>query len=146
MYEPLTIPELFANSVVNPQIVVCYLWQQNTYYKEAIKTPCHPLCLEMVQQADLVDAEIRSILAGNAIRLTRLYRIIRAFIALNPTVGKTLTSLVLGDIHQTLLQNEWYELLDRFQMVCSRVQKHFKLSILNTHSSSNSSNQWLTFI
>ena len=134
MNYPLTIPELFAGSEVNPQIVVCYIGQQDSYYNEAIKTTSHPKRLEVIQHADRVDAEVRSVLAGNAVRLTRLYRIIRAFIALNSDVGKALTGLVLGDIHQTLLQNQWYELLPRFELVSSRVQKRFALPILNSHS------------
>lgn len=123
----LTVPQLFANSDVNSQVVVHYLLQKDIYYKEAVKSPSHPMCLEMIQHADRIDAEVRSILAGNAIRLTRLYRIIDQFIALNPPVGRTFTALVLGDINDTLLLNEWYELLPRFEQARDHVYRRYKL-------------------
>ncbi|GAB2554321.1 hypothetical protein [Spirosoma areae] len=127
MTYPLTIPQLFANSQVNPQVVVYYIGQQDGYYKEAIKNPCHPKCLELIQHADRVDAELRWFLAGNGTRLTRIYRAIRHFIGLNPAVGRIFTALVVEDIRNTLLVNEWYELLPRFELARSRIQRRFKL-------------------
>ncbi|GAB4020239.1 hypothetical protein GCM10028808_60720 [Spirosoma migulaei] len=134
MIEPLTIPELFANSSINPQVVVCYLWQQNGYYNEAITGPHHASFLYLIEEADKVDFEVRWFLLGNAIRLTRVYRAIRQFIALHPDIGRLFTMLVLGDIRQTLLQNQWYELLPRYELACHRIQRHFNLPDRPIHS------------
>ncbi|SFF22145.1 hypothetical protein [Spirosoma endophyticum] len=127
MNELKTIPELFAGSEINPQVVMCYIWRQDSYYKQTIQGPHHPQFLYLIQEADKVDYEMRWFLAGNSVYMTKVYKVIQHFVDLNPSVSRGFTGLVLEDIHTTLLLNRWYELLPRFELARNRIRKRFKL-------------------
>jgi len=127
MNEPEFISDLFDDSTINPNCVSDYLEKGQNLYQQGLTLGFTDRFLAMLKIADRVDGEMRQYLLGKSRRMTGLNQIIRHFQGLNPYYAQLLIPLVLECIHQTVLLNEWYELLPRYTKARKRIQQQFTL-------------------
>jgi hypothetical protein len=121
------ISTLFAHSGINPYSVTDYLVASQHLYQQGLTLGFTDPFLFMLKIDDQLDREMRHYLSASSRRMTRVNHLIQHVLRLNAYYGELLIPLVLACIHQTLLLNEWYELLPRFELARSRIQRRFNL-------------------
>lgn len=127
MNQPQTIMELFAESEVNPYEVLHYCITKSWMHDHGVAQGYPAKNLPILKLADRVSVELRDYLAAISYRLTRLYRVIREFLASYPDDALFLIPFTLDHVRDVLISNEWFELMPRYERARTLIRQRFNL-------------------
>ncbi|MBD2702639.1 hypothetical protein IC229_18475 [Spirosoma sp. BT702] len=125
-----TLPRLtqqFEHTTLNTAQITAYLigiprYLEAGVYQGVSEKACHYLAY-----ADGVEFWLRRYLAGKPATLHNVFREIRAFLAHDETAARHMILFVLNAVADTMLQNEWYELMKPYNIARKRIQKTFNI-------------------
>ncbi|WP_020599863.1 hypothetical protein [Spirosoma panaciterrae] len=122
-----TITAQFDNTTVDQVKLFQFFFALPPYLQAGVhRGLCQEACYYLAH-ADGVDFWVRRYLMGKSVTLHRVFWEIREFQKRNPVAAQELTIFVLDTIHNTLLAEEWYELMPRFQKARKHIRKAFQI-------------------
>ncbi|GAB4020241.1 hypothetical protein GCM10028808_60730 [Spirosoma migulaei] len=117
----------FDQTTVDTGELMAYLCKYPQYLKAGMYAGVGEKALDYLAYTDDVDFWLRGYLMGRPKTLHRLFQEIRGFIAYDEKAARSMTEFVFNVVQETLLLNEWYELMERYLYARKRAQKTFRI-------------------
>lgn len=121
----MTILQDFNQTTINVARVEDFLLGIPRYREAGYEANVSPYAGRLLNRTDCFEFELRQYLAGEAKTRYHLNRSIRKFLSLDDHSARTMICFSLDAVEATLLDNEWYEVMPRYQSVRIHIQKTF---------------------
>ena len=114
----------FAGTTIDPLPVRKYLFNMKLgYYETAYDRGMCEESLKLLNYTEVFEIRFRRYLAGAYKTLHITMADVRAFLLHSPQAAKEMIKLVILQIRQRFLTNEWYELMPRLEKAAVKIQR-----------------------
>lgn len=125
-----TVAQVFAPTTINPGSVHAYLFGLPQYYHAGYATNASEYALTLLNCTDFFEFQFRRYLSGRYPTLRRVFREIRQFQEVDEAHAARMIAFSLAAVKETILLNEWYELMPRYEKAKQRIQTQFDIKDL----------------
>lgn len=122
-----SLQQLFSATTIQLEHVESYLLSVPGNLEAGYEAGVSPEARRLLFRTDNVEFELRQHLAGETRTKHPLNRAIRSFLAFDELSAQVMIDITLEAVKMTLLANEWYELLPRYQRIRQHIQKTFSI-------------------
>ena len=124
------LEQTFGHTTVNLAALELYLRSDPGYLVSAIECGDDEFNQTIANHADYVEFWLRRYVAGADKTLHRLFVEVQAFLDFDePEARLVIPVLFEKSVRQTLMDNEWYEWLPRYELARQRIQRRFAIEI-----------------
>lgn len=120
-----TIDRTLAHTTIDLDALKLYVRSDPGYLISEIEAGNSEYDQTVANYADFFEFWLRRYVASQSKTLHRLFIEVRAFMAFDEEQAGLLIPLLMGVVEETLLQNEWYELVPRLEAARHRVKRRF---------------------
>lgn len=119
--------DTLANSTINIAGLEKYLFTFPRYMEAGVKKDVSEPAIHFLGHLDAIEWWLKRYVGGKTKTLHRLFYEIRAFQQCNDKAARKMTAFALKVVGDHLLQQEYYELMPRYQIACQRIDKAFNI-------------------
>ncbi|GAB4017131.1 hypothetical protein [Spirosoma koreense] len=119
------LSQTFHQTTINPASVQAYLLSYPRYYSAGYVKGANVYALQLLNNTDYFEWQLRRYLASPTKTLRGVFREIRAFQGFHYEHACEMITFSLAAVGETILVNEWYELMPRYQLARQRIEKRF---------------------
>lgn len=123
------LDQVFADTTVKLPSVEDYLLGLPRYREYGVAMGVDARARLLLSRTDYVEFNLRHYISGRSKTLHSLNREVQSFLSLDDSAARTMIAFSLQAVEQTILINEWYELMPRYLTARRRIQKRFGLLI-----------------
>lgn len=124
----ITLQQRFAHTTIQVSDVLEYLRSDPGYLTSSVDNGDSLVDIMIAGSADQIERWLRWYIAGICPTLRQVFAVIRALMAYDEETARQVIPLLLEkNIHPTLLANEWYEWLPRYEQARRRIRQQFGL-------------------
>lgn len=126
MTQKLVQSPVFADTTAIPSAAENYLIHEMPRYRECgMAMDVSSYARLLLTRTDYFEFWLRRYVGGQDRALHGMNYEIRSFLALDERCAKGMIAFSLEAVRQTILTNEWYEVMPRYLKVRQRIQKKF---------------------
>jgi hypothetical protein len=119
----------FEQTTIDPQQVRAYLLAMPDYFGKGWDRQVSKTALKTLNHLDYFEFHFKRYLTGYPKTLRRVCEGVRAFVEHDSQKAQTMIALSLDGIEEVILENEWYELMPRYELARSRIVNRFGLTL-----------------
>lgn len=128
--KPVQTPVLTGTTIIPPAAENYLIHEMPRYRQCGLAMNVSPYAKLLLSRTDYFEFELRQYIGGRVRTLHGINYEIRSFFALDERSARLIIAFSLGAVRQTILQNEWYECMERYLIARQRIQKKFGIGDL----------------
>lgn len=122
------IKTTFSGTTIDPQAIEWYANSDPGFLACIIAVGGSTISREEANHADYFEFHLRRYIVGKTKTMHRVFAEVRQFLAFDLQGAQSFIPILIDRVEQTILLNEWYELMPRYEIARQRIEQKFGLA------------------
>ena len=117
----------FSRTTIDPQVIEWYVKSDPGFLACIIEMGGSEIRQKEANHADYFEFHLRRFIVGKTTTMHRVFVEVRQFLAFDSERAQTFIPILIDRVEQTILLNEWYELMPRYELAKRKIGQGFNI-------------------